>query len=101
MYILVLLENVSCFFSHKILFSNIIKWRKNELYENPHGIKMAAEEEAVDLEETENDQGSKAKKSAKHDSGAADLEKVTDYVEEAEISSNNLDDVSIFGVKYN
>ncbi|KAK7096040.1 huntingtin-interacting protein K-like [Littorina saxatilis] len=53
---------------------------------------MAAEEEPVDLEETENDQGSKAKKSAKHDSGAADLEKVTDYVEEAEISSKNLDD---------
>lgn len=60
---------------------------------------MAAEEETVDLEETENDQGSKAKKSAKHDSGAADLEKVTDYVEEAEISSNNLDDVSILFVK--
>lgn len=57
---------------------------------------MAAEEEPVDMEETENDQGSKAKKSAKHDSGAADLEKVTDYVEEAEISSNNLDDVSSF-----
>ena len=55
---------------------------------------MAAEEEPVDLEETENDQGSKAKKSAKHDSGAADLEKVTDYVEEAEISGKNLDDVS-------
>ena len=84
------------------MFSNVIKWRENELYENPHGIKMAAEEEAVDLEETENDQGSKAKKSAKHDSGAADLEKVTDYVEEAEISSNNLDDVSIFfGQIYN
>ncbi|PVD36373.1 hypothetical protein C0Q70_03355 [Pomacea canaliculata] len=52
---------------------------------------MAAEEEPVDLEENENLQESKTKKSAKHDSGAADLEKVTDYVEEAEISSKNLD----------
>jgi len=29
------------------------------------------------------------KKSAKYDSGAADLEKVTDYAEEAEISSSH------------
>lgn len=57
-------------------------------------IIMAAEEEPVDLEENENLQESKTKKSAKHDSGAADLEKVTDYVEEAEISSKNLDYVS-------
>ena len=34
------------------------------------------------------------KKAAKHDSvRATDLEKVTDYVEEAEISSNNISDV--------
>ncbi|RWS13355.1 Huntingtin-interacting protein K-like protein [Dinothrombium tinctorium] len=30
------------------------------------------------------------KKAAKHDSGAADLEKVTDYVEEKEISSQDI-----------
>lgn len=30
------------------------------------------------------------KKAAKHDSGAADLEKVTDYAEETEISSKDI-----------
>ena len=54
---------------------------------------MAAEEEVH-----ENDQdsvkGSKARKAAKHDSGAADLEKVTDFVEEYEISANSIQDVS-------
>ena len=34
------------------------------------------------------------KKSAKHDSGAADLEKVTDYAEETEISSKDIAGVS-------
>lgn len=56
---------------------------------------MAAEEEVH-----ENDQdsvkGSKARKAAKHDSGAADLEKVTDFVEEYEISANSIQDVSNF-----
>jgi len=33
------------------------------------------------------------KKQAKHDSGAADLEKVTDYVEESEINSQNVAEV--------
>uniref|UniRef100_T1JG16 Nascent polypeptide-associated complex subunit alpha-like UBA domain-containing protein n=1 Tax=Strigamia maritima TaxID=126957 RepID=T1JG16_STRMM len=32
------------------------------------------------------------KKTAKHDSGAADLEKVTDYAEEKEISSEDIKD---------
>ena len=35
-----------------------------------------------------------AKKVAKHDSGAADLEKVTDFEEEREISSQDIADVS-------
>lgn len=52
---------------------------------------MATEEEVH-----ENDQdsvkGSKARKAAKHDSGAADLEKVTDFVEEYEISANSIQD---------
>ena len=52
---------------------------------------MATEEEPV--EETENDD-SKGNKSKKHDSGAADLEKVTDYVEETEISGQSIGDVS-------
>ena len=55
---------------------------------------MAAEEENLDLEE-ETPTEAKSKKAAKHDSGAADLEKVTDFVEEAEISSQNIGDVSM------
>ena len=35
------------------------------------------------------------KKQAKHDSGAADLEKVTDYVEETELNPQNVAEVSI------
>ena len=53
---------------------------------------MAAEEENLDLEE-ETPVENKSKKVAKHDSGAADLEKVTDYVEEAEISSQDISNV--------
>ena len=53
---------------------------------------MAAEEENIDLEE-ETPVENKGKKVAKHDSGAADLEKVTDYVEEAEISSQDISNV--------
>ncbi|CAM1301868.1 HYPK (predicted) [Pycnogonum litorale] len=40
------------------------------------------------------------KKTAKHDSGAADLEKVTDYAEEAEISSQDITGaISMIGSK--
>jgi NACalpha-BTF3-like transcription factor len=52
---------------------------------------MAGEEDNMDIEE-EHPAENKGKKVAKHDSGAADLEKVTDFVEEAEISSQNIDD---------
>ena len=38
---------------------------------------------------------SKEKKAPKHDSGAADLEKITDHVEEAEIMSQSIGDVYI------
>jgi hypothetical protein len=34
------------------------------------------------------------KRQVKHDSGAADLEKVTDYMEDSEISSQNIEQVS-------
>lgn len=37
-------------------------------------------------------------KPRKHDSGAADLERVTDYAEEKEIQSSNLETVSLPGV---
>ena len=58
-------------------------------------VSMAAEEENLDLED-ETPDARKGKKAAKHDSkGAADLDKVTDYVEEVEISNQNMGDVSI------
>ena len=54
---------------------------------------MADEEGIVDIED-EKPEDQTVKKAAKHDSvRATDLEKVTDYVEEAEISSNNISDV--------
>ena len=49
-------------------------------------------EENIDYEE-DSPVENKGKKVAKHDSGAADLEKVTDYVEEAEISSQDISNV--------
>ena len=52
-----------------------------------------AKEDDVDVDDQVNEQ--KGKKVAKHDSGAADLEKVTDYVEEEEISHQNIGDVSL------
>lgn len=48
---------------------------------------------------TENNEDQKPqKKTAKHDSGAADLEKVTDYAEETEISGQDITGVNIFPV---
>ena len=47
---------------------------------------MADEDLNGDLDEIE--QEKTQKKAAKYDSGAADLEKVTDYAEEKEISSS-------------
>ena len=56
---------------------------------------MAGDEEPVDIDDEKPDDQA-VKKTAKHDSvGATDLEKVTDYVEEAEISSQNFSDVSM------
>lgn len=56
---------------------------------------MAAEGDVdLDLEADENCTGKPTEKPRKHDSGAADLEKVTDYAEEKEISSSNLETVS-------
>ena len=52
---------------------------------------MATEEEHVEVDDEST--GGKGKKIAKYDSGAADLEKVTDYVEEAEISSQTIGEV--------
>lgn len=61
--------------------------------EHAHVVKMSAEEENVDTNDFESE--NKGKKIAKYDSGAADLEKVTDYVEEAEFSSHDIGEVSL------
>uniref|UniRef100_A0A8C4XHD7 Huntingtin interacting protein K n=1 Tax=Erpetoichthys calabaricus TaxID=27687 RepID=A0A8C4XHD7_ERPCA len=47
----------------------------------------------LDLEADENCTGKPVEKPRKHDSGAADLERVTDYAEEKEISSSDLETV--------
>lgn len=57
---------------------------------------MAAEGDVdLDLEADENCTGKPAEKPRKHDSGAADLERVTDYAEEKEISSSDLETVRV------
>lgn len=58
---------------------------------NTKPFKMSAEDENPELNDEES--SNKGKKSAKYDSGAADLEKVTDYVEEAEISPQDIGEV--------
>lgn len=45
---------------------------------------------------TEDVQDKKAKKAAKHDGGVADLERVTDYAEEKELTSADISNVSIY-----
>lgn len=45
--------------------------------------------------ENEEIQDKKQKKQSKHDGGAADLERVTDYAEEKEISTANISSVRI------
>lgn len=57
---------------------------------------MAAEGDVdLDLEAEENCTGKPLEKPRKHDSGAADLERVTDYAEEKEISSSDLETVRV------
>lgn len=62
------------------------------------GAIMAAEGDVdLDLEAEENCTGKPVEKPRKHDSGAADLERVTDYAEEKEISSSDLETVRATG----
>jgi len=57
-------------------------------------VDIMADEEGIGDIDDEKPEDQTVKKAAKHDSvRATDLEKVTDYVEEAEISSNNISDV--------
>lgn len=61
--------------------------------------KMADNDVNGDSDEVQQEKSQK--KTAKHDSGAADLEKVTDYAEEKEISSSDgFSCVNIFIVLY-
>lgn len=64
-------------------------------------IEMATEGD-VELElETETSGPERPpEKPRKHDSGAADLERVTDYAEEKEIQSSNLETVKLAGSLY-
>lgn len=58
---------------------------------------MAAEGDVeLELETEENCSERPADKPRKHDSGAADLERVTDYAEEKEIQSSNLETVRCY-----
>lgn len=51
-------------------------------------------EDKVDQNGTDDAQDKKARKTAKHDGGVADLERVTDYAEEKELSSADISNVS-------
>ncbi|KAG8179790.1 hypothetical protein JTE90_002829 [Oedothorax gibbosus] len=60
-----------------------------------------ADEHELDENTTNEEDEKPQKKVAKHDSGAADLEKVTDYAEETEISSQDIiGAMSLFGDKH-
>lgn len=52
------------------------------------------EETPEQVNGTDDVQDKKAKKSAKHDGGVADLERVTDYAEEKELSSADISNVN-------
>jgi len=47
-----------------------------------------------EAEDDSQEQDKKQKKQTRHDGGAADLERVTDYAEEKEISAANISSVS-------
>lgn len=49
--------------------------------------------ESEDVNGTDDVQDKKLKKAAKHDGGVADLERVTDYAEEKELSSADISNV--------
>lgn len=54
---------------------------------------MSAEE--TEVNGTEEVLDKKQKKATRHDGGAADLEQITDYVEEKEISAEHITSVSV------
>lgn len=59
-------------------------------------------EEKISQNGTDTDaQDKKSKKAAKHDGGVADLERVTDYAEEKELSSADISNVRVAGFNLN
>lgn len=58
-------------------------------------------EDKIDQNGTDDAQDKKARKTAKHDGGVADLERVTDYAEEKELSSADISNVSESLIKMN
>lgn len=59
-------------------------------------------EEKISQNGTDEAQDKKsAKKAAKHDGGVADLERVTDYAEEKELSSADISNVKIVNINLN
>ncbi|XP_077997021.1 huntingtin-interacting protein K-like [Glandiceps talaboti] len=61
---------------------------------------MATATSDGDIDENQSNQPTSSSKAKKHDSGAADLEKVTDYHEETEIVSQDMiDAMNILGNK--
>lgn len=55
-------------------------------------------DEKISQNGTDEAQDKKAKKAAKHDGGVADLERVTDYAEEKELSSADISNVRNFNL---
>lgn len=53
------------------------------------------EEDKEQVNGIDDAQDKKSKKVAKHDGGVADLERVTDYAEEKELSSADISNVSL------
>lgn len=60
-------------------------------------------DEKISQNGTDDAQDKKSKKVAKHDGGVADLERVTDYAEEKELSSADISNVSdpVYGLTSN
>ena len=64
-----------------------------------HLLNNMAAEEQIEPNEEENTKENKSKRMAKHNDGAAELENVTDYAEEVEISQNIGEAMKVLGDK--
>lgn len=57
-------------------------------------VEVNGGEPEAEVEDDAQEEDKKQKKQTRHDGGAADLERVTDYAEEKEISAANISSVS-------